>query len=72
MSRASILSLRNQEFVEAAHAIGLRNFRIIFTQILPNGLSPIMITFTLNIGVMIEFGASVLSFLGFGIARAAA
>jgi peptide/nickel transport system permease protein len=66
MSRASILSLRNQEFVEAAHAIGLRDLRIIFTQILPNGLSPIMITFTMNIGVMILTSAT-LSFLGFGI-----
>ena len=66
MTRASILSLRNQEFVEAAHAMGLPNARIIFSQILPNGLSPIIITFTMNFGVMILI-ASGLSFLGFGI-----
>ena len=66
MTRASILSIRDQEFVEAAHAIGLPNARIIFRQILPNGLSPIIITFTMNIGGMILI-ASGLSFLGFGI-----
>ena len=66
MTRASILGLRNQEFVEAAHSIGLPNFRIIFAHILPNGLSPIIITFTMNIGGMILI-ASGLSFLGFGI-----
>ena len=66
MTRASILSLRNQEYVEAARAIGLPNIRIIFSQILPNGLSPIIITFTMNLGMMILI-ASGLSFLGFGI-----
>ena len=66
MTRASILSLRNQEFVEAAKAIGLPNFRIIFRQLLPNGLSPIIVTFTMNFGTVILIAAS-LSFLGFGI-----
>ena len=66
MTRASILSLRNQEFVEAAHAIGLPSARTIFGQILPNGLSPIIITFTMNLGGMILV-ASGLSYLGFGI-----
>ena len=66
MTRASILSLRNQEYVEAARSIGLKNFRIIFKHILPNGLSPIIITFTMNLGMMILI-ASGLSFLGFGI-----
>lgn len=66
MTRASILSVRNQEYVEAAHAIGLPNARIIFTQVLPNGLSPIIVTFTMNLGLMI-LAASGLSFLGFGI-----
>ena len=66
MTRASILSVRGQEFVEAARAIGLPNLRIIFKQILPNGLSPIIITFTMNLGMMV-MAASALSFLGFGI-----
>jgi len=66
MTRASILSLRNQEFVEAAHAIGLPVPRIIITQILPNGLSPLIITFTMNFGLVILMSSG-LSFLGFGI-----
>ena len=66
MTRASILSLRNQEFVEAAHAIGLPVPRIIFRQILPNGLSPLIITFTMNFGLIILMSSG-LSFLGFGI-----
>ena len=66
ITRASILSLRNQEFVEAARAIGLPNIRIIFTQVLPNGLSPIIVTFTASLGLSIIVAAS-LSFLGFGV-----
>ena len=66
MTRASILSVRDQEFVDAARAIGLPDFRIILSHILPNGLSPIIITFTMNLGTLILI-ASGLSFLGFGI-----
>ncbi|MCL2408587.1 MAG: ABC transporter permease [Oscillospiraceae bacterium] len=66
ITRASILTVRNQEFVEAAHAIGLGNMRILFKQVLPNGLSPIIIMFTVILGMSIITAAS-LSFLGFGI-----
>jgi len=66
ITRASILTVRNQEFVEAAHAIGLGHFRILFTQVLPNGLSPVIVMFTVILGMSIITGAS-LSFLGFGI-----
>jgi peptide/nickel transport system permease protein len=66
ITRASILSLRSQEFVEAARAIGISNFRIVFTQVLPNGLSPIIVTVTASIGLSIIVAAS-LSFLGFGV-----
>ena len=66
ITRASILTVRNQEFVEAAKAIGLSNVRIIFTQVLPNGLSPIIIMFTVILGMSIITAAS-LSFLGFGV-----
>lgn len=66
ITRASVLTVRNQEFVEAARAIGLPNVRIIFTQVLPNGLSPIIVTFTATLGLSIIVAAS-LSFLGFGI-----
>ena len=66
MTRASILSVRDQEFVEAARAIGFPNRRIIVTQILPNGMSPLIVTFSMSLGMMI-MAASGLSFLGFGI-----
>jgi len=66
ISRASVLTLKGSEFVEAAKAIGLSNFRILYTQVLPNGLAPIMITFTASLGMAILISAG-LSFLGFGI-----
>ena len=65
-SRASLLSVKGNEFVEAARAVGLSNFRIIFTQVLPNGLAPIMISFSIALGMSILVSAS-LSFLGLGI-----
>ena len=66
MTRASVLTVRNQEFVEAARAIGLSNLRIIFTQVLTNGLSPIIVQITVNLGHAIILSAS-LSFMGFGV-----
>ncbi|MCL2201628.1 MAG: ABC transporter permease subunit [Oscillospiraceae bacterium] len=66
ITRASILSIRGQEYVEAAKAIGLSDFRIMFTQVLSNGLAPIIVTFTTSLGITIIVAAS-LSFLGFGV-----
>ena len=66
ITRASVLTVRNNEFVEAARAIGVSNPRIIFTQVLPNGLSPVFVAFTSSLGISIIVAAS-LSFLGFGI-----
>ena len=66
ITRASVLSVRNHEFVEAAHAVGIRDVRVLFTQVLPNGLSPIIVSFTTNLGLAIIIAAS-LSFLGFGV-----
>lgn len=66
ITRSSVLTVRNQEFVEAARAIGMSNFRIIFTQVVPNGLSPIIVTVTSRIGAAIIESAG-LSFLGFGV-----
>ena len=66
MTRASILQIRDQEFVEAARAIGFPNRRLILSQILPNGMSPLIVTFSMNLGMMV-MSASGLSFLGFGI-----
>ena len=67
ITRASILTVRNNEYVESARAVGLSDIRIIFSQVLPNGLSPIIVTTTANLGITILVAAS-LSFLGFGIA----
>ena len=66
MTRASVISIRNQEFVEASRAIGFSSLRIIFSQVVPNGLSPIIVTFTSSLGISIVVAAA-LSFLGFGI-----
>ena len=66
MSRASVLTVKGEEFVEAARAIGFSDVRIITTQVLPNGLSPIIVLVTSSLGLSITVGAA-LSFLGFGI-----
>jgi peptide/nickel transport system permease protein len=66
ITRAAVLNVTNQEFVEAARAIGLSNFRIIFSQVIPNGLAPIIVAASVNLGTNVIVGAS-LSFLGFGI-----
>lgn len=50
MLRATVLSIREQEFVEAARARGSGHLRIIFRQILPNTLSPLIVDSTLRIG----------------------
>ena len=66
ITRASVLTIRSKEYVEAARAIGFSNLRIIFTQVLPNGLSPVIVTFTASLGISIIVAAS-LSFIGFGV-----
>ena len=64
--RASVLSIREQEFVEAARAIGASNFRIIFKHILPNCMAPIIVQGTMGIGYAILWTAA-LGFFGLGI-----
>jgi peptide/nickel transport system permease protein len=64
--RASFLSLREKEFVEAAHAMGAGNLRIILRHILPNTLSPIIVNSTLILAYSI-ITESGLSYLGFGV-----
>jgi len=66
ITRAAILTVRNNEFVEAAKAIGLPNVRIIFAQVLPNSLAPLIVAASVNLGMNIIVAAS-LSFLGFGV-----
>lgn len=64
--RANILSIRGQEFVEAAHAINCSNQRIMFRHILPNCFAPLIINSSNGIGSKILTSTS-LSFLGLGI-----
>jgi len=64
--RASIISVKDQEFVEAARCIGARDLRIVIKHIIPNITSPVIVQSTLNIGSSILW-ASALSFLGLGI-----
>jgi len=66
LARASVIMQKGHEYVESAMAVGLSSFRIVFSQILPNGLSPLIVATTTSIGTSILF-ASGLSFLGFGI-----
>jgi peptide/nickel transport system permease protein len=71
MLRASMLSVREQEFVEAAKAIDCSSLRIMFYHVLPNSLSPIIITTSMGVGRMI-MESSGLSYLGLGIQEPAA
>ena len=66
ITRAAVLSVRNQEFVEAARAIGCNNLDIIFKHIIPNCLSPIVVQVSLRIGNSI-ITASSMSYLGLGV-----
>lgn len=66
MARASVLTVKGNEYVEAARAIGMSEFRIIFTQVLPNSFSPLIVTATARMATSV-LGAAGLSFLGFGI-----
>ncbi len=64
--RGQVLSLKEREFVEAARALGASPWRIMFVDILPNVLAPIIVYSTLLIPLSIVTEAS-LSFLGVGI-----
>jgi peptide/nickel transport system permease protein len=64
--RAEFLSLRERDFVVAARAIGANDARIIFRHILPNALSPVLVSATLGVAGAI-LTESALSFLGIGV-----
>ncbi|MCC6465655.1 MAG: ABC transporter permease subunit [Planctomycetes bacterium] len=63
--RAEILSLREQDFVQAARALGLSNFRIIWRHLVPNSISPVLVSATLGVAGAV-LAESTLSFLGIG------
>jgi peptide/nickel transport system permease protein len=64
--RASILSVKEQEFVEAARATGASDLRIIMQHILPNCMAPIIVQATMSIANAV-LSAAALSFIGLGI-----
>jgi len=66
MLRATVLSIKDQEYVEAARATGSKNMRIIFRHVLPNTIAPVIVDSTLRIGISI-LQISSLSFVGLGI-----
>lgn len=64
--RAEFLSLREQDFVTAARALGVSDWRIIFRHMVPNAIAPVLVSATIGIAgaILTEAG---LSFLGFGV-----
>jgi len=65
LSRASVLSIKEQEFVVAEQALGASPWRIVLAHILPNAITPIIVQGTLGVGTAI-LDAAALSFLGLG------
>lgn len=66
MARATALSERNREYVEAAKSLGLSRTRILFGHLLPNCMPPLMVLYTVEIASAIALEAT-LSFLGVGL-----
>ncbi len=64
--RGQVQSLKKQEFIEAAYALGLRQRRIIFVHVIPNILGPIIVYATLTVPAVMLLEAF-LSFLGLGV-----
>lgn len=65
LTRGSVLSIREEVYVEASQAIGATSLRIMFQHVLPNAIGPIIVFITLQLGRAILFAAG-LSFLGLG------
>ncbi len=66
VTRAAVLSIRENEYIEAARSIGLRDWQIIVRHVLPNGIAPIIVMVSISLALAILVEAS-LSFLGLGI-----
>jgi peptide/nickel transport system permease protein len=65
IARATVISLRGQEYVTAAQALGIPRMRVLFRHIVPNSLSPMLVQATLSIATAITSVAA-LGFLGLG------
>ncbi len=68
--RASVISVKDEEFIEAARAIGAKDSRIIIKHIIPNSLAPVIVQATLGVAGAILSTAG-LSFIGLGIEKPA-
>jgi peptide/nickel transport system permease protein len=66
MMRASILSVREMEYIEAARSIDASDARIILKHIIPNSIAPIIVSFTMTMGMAVLSGSG-LSFIGLGV-----
>ncbi|MDF1862176.1 MAG: ABC transporter permease [Verrucomicrobiales bacterium] len=64
--RGQVISLKNQEFVEAARSLGLSRSRIIFRHLIPNTVGPVIVYTTLTVPAVMRLEA-ILSFLGLGV-----
>ena len=63
--RGEFIALRDREFVQACHSVGMSNLRIVFTEILPNAMTPVIVTASIMVATAI-FAESSLAFLGLG------
>ena len=68
LTRSVIMPIRDIDYVEAARAIGVSDARILFTHILPNCLSPLIVNITVRTGVSVV-GVAPYSVLGLGVAQ---
>lgn len=64
--RSQVLSVKNLEYIESAKLSGVNDFKLIFSEILPNSFAPIIVQATIGVGTAILSAAS-LSFIGMGI-----
>ncbi len=64
--RANVITLKEQQFIEAAHAVGSKNTSIVIRHIIPNSLAPIIVQSTLGVATAI-LAAAALGFLGLGL-----
>lgn len=66
LTRAAVLGVRHQEYLEAATSINASTARIIFRHVLPNSFSPLLVSASMSIGNVI-MAAAMLSFIGLGV-----
>lgn len=66
MVRSIVLTIREVDYIKASQVMGISNFRILLTHVIPNAISQIIVNITINLGTAI-IATSSLSFLGLGV-----